>query len=100
MEEEQEAFSVNSYYAFLAKERAERHFQPQERQIYFSTKIWDPAIPFRVAYFVWRVYFGRIQTKDELITRGMDILSGCSMCENGKESVDHLLVYYPLAKKL
>lgn len=47
-------YSVRSYYAVLAKKRAEYTIQPHERVDNFPCKHMDTSIPFRVDFFAYR----------------------------------------------
>lgn len=83
--ENNDIYSVRSYYAVCAKERVERARQQYE-MAHNSQE--------------WNVFFGRIQTMDKLNTRGMGIHNGCAMCNNEEEIINHFLVSYPVARTL
>lgn len=52
-----------------------------------------------VSFFVWEAAHGRILTIDNL-WRGMCIADWCFLCKNDGESVEHVLLHYPLARGL
>jgi hypothetical protein len=62
--------------------------------------IWKAKVLPRVAFFSWRAASGKILTLDNLRHRGIILASWCCMCKADGESVDHLLLYCPYAKKL
>lgn len=86
MEEGSGEFLVRFHYAVFSKERAEYTIWPHGRQVDIPHKhIWDTLIPFSVAFFARRAYFGRIQTIDKLVSKGMNLADGCILCHNGGE---------------
>lgn len=58
-------------------------------------KLWHVLAPSNAKVFVWRVHWDRIQTKSNLIKRGI-VLSGddakCPLCLNFEELVEHLFL--------
>ena len=60
-------------------------------------EIWKVNIPKRVAFFMWTATHGWILTLDNLMLRGLSLANQCCMCCCNEESVDHLLLHYPVA---
>ncbi|KAL5716954.1 hypothetical protein ACHQM5_010053 [Ranunculus cassubicifolius] len=95
-------FSVKSFYDVIAKEMAEEELREEEITRDFPYKrIWDVEVPFRICFFVWMVYLGRIQTMENLNERGMGLTNLCVLCEDGEEEdVNHLFLKCRCAKEL
>ena len=49
---------------------------------------------------MWTAAHGQILTLDNLILRGRPLANRCCMCCCNEESVDHLLLFYPIAHSL
>ena len=59
--------------------------------------VWRSKVPSRVAFFSWTAALGKILTFDNLRKRCIIIVDWCYMCRRSGESVDHLLLHYPIA---
>lgn len=61
---------------------------------------WNPQIQLKVSFFMWRLWWSRVPTIDNLICRGMIITNWCCLCISDEESSDHLFIHcqwvYPL----
>ena len=57
-------------------------------------------VPKRVAFFMWTAAHGQILTLDNLKLRGRPLANRCCLCCNNVESVDHLLLFCPIAHSL
>lgn len=55
--------------------------------------IWDKAIPSKILFLTWKIWWDRIPMLDNLICRGMVSSNYCYMCSNAGESAMHLLVH-------
>ncbi|KAL5702289.1 mannosylglycoprotein endo-beta-mannosidase [Ranunculus cassubicifolius] len=95
-------FSVKSLYKEIAKETAEKELRNEEIIRNFPhKKVWDVEIPFRICFFAWMAYLGRVQTMDNLNERGMNLVNLCVFCDEGEEEdVDHLLLKCTRAKNV
>ena len=62
--------------------------------------IWRSKAPLRVAFFVQTAALGNILTIDNLMKRKVKIIFWCYMCKCNGESVDHLLLHYPIISDL
>nr|DAD18966.1 TPA_asm: hypothetical protein HUJ06_020429 [Nelumbo nucifera] len=61
---------------------------------YPMSLIWCKCVPLKIAFFIWSVYFNKILTKDNLLSRGVGIDSSeCVLCNRADESIDHLLLH-------
>uniref|UniRef100_M1AL57 RNase H family protein n=1 Tax=Solanum tuberosum TaxID=4113 RepID=M1AL57_SOLTU len=86
------SFSVKSAFNILRNKRAEFEW---------STRMWSKGLPFKIAFFLWRVWRRRIPTYDNLKRMKMQMVSKCYCCENGElETMSHLLLTAPIAQKL
>ena len=64
------------------------------------TGIWKVKVPKRVAFLMWTAAHGQILTLDNLMLRGRLLTNRCCLCCNNAESVDHLLLFCPIAHSL
>ena len=64
------------------------------------TGIWKVKVPKRVAFLMWTAAHGQILTLDNLMLRGRLLANRCCLCCNNAESVDHLLLFCPMAHSL
>ena len=62
--------------------------------------IWKVKVPKRVAFFMWTAAHGQILTLDNLMLRAYPLANRCCMCYCNAESVDHLLLFCPIAHSL
>ena len=62
--------------------------------------IWKSKTPSRVAFFSWTAALGKILTIHNLWKKKMLLLDWCYNCECNGESVNHLLLYCPVATEL
>ena len=62
--------------------------------------IWKVKVPKRVVFFMWTTVHGQILTLDNLMLRGCPLANRCCMCCCNTESVDHLLLFCPIAHSL
>ena len=54
----------------------------------------------QVSFFSWTTALGKILTIDNLRKRHFVVLEWCYMCKRCGESVDHLLLHYPIAYEM
>ena len=62
--------------------------------------IWKVKVPKRVAFFMWTATHGQILTLDNLMLCGRPLANRCCMCYCNEESMDHLLLFCPIARSL
>ncbi|KAK9993930.1 hypothetical protein SO802_023633 [Lithocarpus litseifolius] len=62
--------------------------------------IWKVKVPRRVAFFMWTTIHGQILTLDNLMLWGLTLVNRCCMCNCNEESIDHLLLHFPVAHLL
>ena len=53
-----------------------------------------------MAFFLWTVIHGQILTLDNLMLRGRILVNWCFICHHNEETMDHLLLHYPVAHSL
>ncbi|KAD4178488.1 hypothetical protein E3N88_27079 [Mikania micrantha] len=62
--------------------------------------MWLKWVPAKVNSFVWRVSLNRVPVRVNLLARGVNIpTSGCPLCSNDDEDVDHLFFNCPVAQE-
>jgi hypothetical protein len=61
--------------------------------------IYQSRVPSRVAFFVWTAALGKILTIDQH-WQHIVVLDWCCMCKGYGESVDHLLLHFPIAHEM
>jgi len=81
------------------KEAYEFKFQ-QFNDFHWATTIWSKDIPPSKSMFVWRFMHNKIPTDDNLMYRGCQIPSMCSICFKNSETSFHLFFECSLATKL
>lgn len=82
-----EGYTVRSAYSII---RGALNAQ----QIQVFEHMWKTFAPSTVKTFMWRLFWGRIQTKQNLAKRGIPLSSSdlnCPFCDEEVESIDHLL---------
>ena len=62
--------------------------------------IWKVKVPKRVVFFIWTATHGQILILDNLMFRGRPLANRCCFCCCNAESVDHLLLFCPIALSL
>lgn len=62
--------------------------------------IWKSFVPPRCRYFLWLVTLNRCWTADHLQSRGLPHPDRCPLCDQGPETIDHLLVACPESRQL
>jgi hypothetical protein len=60
-------------------------------------KLWNLKIPIRIKRFFWQVCQHCIPTSIRLIEKGMEVLNICVVCEEVRESREHVFFQYPFA---
>ncbi|CAI8607605.1 unnamed protein product [Vicia faba] len=56
----------------------------------WASSIWDCHIPPSKSLLVWRLQHSKVPIDDQLVRRGFNVISKCSLCNNSAESMDHL----------
>ena len=70
-------------------------------RVQFQDKpIWGSLAPPRCRYFLWLVALNRCWTADRLQRRGLPHPDRCVLCDQGDETIDHLLVACPKSCQL
>ncbi|XP_058751681.1 uncharacterized protein LOC131624783 [Vicia villosa] len=64
--------------------------------------IWKTTIPAKIKIFSWRFFIKRLPLKDQLVNRGVSILTSidCPFCSNYPESLDHLFYQCQVTKEV
>ena len=62
--------------------------------------IWNSVVPPKIGIFTWEAVWGKVLTLDNLKHRGMVFANRCFMCEEGEETINHLLIHCRIAKML
>lgn len=65
------------------------------------SKIWEKGLPFKVSFFMWRLWFRRIHIGEVLIRRNIVERVDCSCCNNSAPGTfSHLFVNCPSAQSV
>ncbi|XP_057450142.1 uncharacterized protein LOC130741304 [Lotus japonicus] len=75
----------------------------ERREGRLDTWSWEPEAEGLFTAFIWRVLWGRLQTKENLKRRGIitgDQLVTCVFCNTDEESMKHLLFSCPFAAQV
>ncbi|KAF9599279.1 hypothetical protein IFM89_036577 [Coptis chinensis] len=84
------SFSVSSFYDHL--EAGRRQERQDTIQPFSHTLVWSIPIPSKVKFFFWCALLNKIQTREQLTSRGMDVSTGCPLCGNFEETTSHLFL--------
>lgn len=57
--------------------------------------VWNSLIQLKVSFLLWRLWWNRVPTIDNLIRRGMGITNWCCLCISASESSGHLFHHCP-----
>lgn len=57
-------------------------------------------MPSKACFHLWLVQVGKVLTHDNLMKRGLQMVSQCSMCKRSIESAPHLFLHCPVAVEL
>ena len=72
-----------------------RHLEGDTSEDIPTGLIWNNCIPPKVSVFTWEVWWSKVLTMDHLKKRGFQLISGCPLCKENEETIDHLLFYCP-----
>lgn len=87
-------YTIKSAYAVIQEDR----IVDQQVDTEWWKRMWNLQVPLRVKHFMWRATRDVLPTKDQLLTKRVPVLEFCPICNEGKESIYHLLVTCPFAK--
>ncbi|KAL8131971.1 hypothetical protein AgCh_007755 [Apium graveolens] len=62
-------------------------------------KLWNAKVPLKVKHFIWSAVRNILPTKDQLLTRRVDVNDKCPVCNDEIEIVYHVLVTCSMAKQ-
>lgn len=57
-----------------------------------ATVVWENRAPLRCRFFAWLALKNRCWTSDRLARRGFPLQAVCPLCDQGDETIDHILV--------
>ncbi|KAK6802403.1 hypothetical protein RDI58_000183 [Solanum bulbocastanum] len=85
-------FTVKSTFHILRRKKAEKDW---------SSYMWVKGLPYKIRFFLWRIWDKRITNDDNLKRMRVQVVSKCYCCEKGEiETMSHLLLTAPIAQKL
>ena len=93
--ESSDCFSVKSAYRHLQEIKSEG-ILPDTTS--FWKNLWRLRVAPKVKDLLWRAATGCLPTKVQLRLRHVDIDVSCSLCNDGRESINHCLVECPFAQ--
>ncbi|KAK1310845.1 hypothetical protein QJS10_CPA08g01101 [Acorus calamus] len=88
-------FSVHSCYEWMRRERPVAVGAAQKWK-----EIWSFKFPLKVKAFTWLVYLHRILTKEYRAKWVPDLDKTCIMCGSASESIEHLFILCPMARRV
>ncbi|KAL4295874.1 hypothetical protein GQ457_12G003750 [Hibiscus cannabinus] len=91
--EDNRKFTTRSAYAALSVE-------PVANDSLYWRQIWKLPVPQRIRVFVWLVFHRRLLTNDERARRHLTSSDRCSICNNGTETMDHVLRLCPSVRQV
>ncbi|XP_075095162.1 uncharacterized protein LOC142173464 [Nicotiana tabacum] len=63
--------------------------------------IWIKGLPFKISFFLWRLWRQKIATDDTWRRQGQMVMSRCWCCQHPQEeSIEHIFVTSPTASKI
>ena len=62
--------------------------------------VWYSVIPSKIGFFAWEASWGKVITLDQLKRCERALANRCCLCEEDKETVDHLLIHCKIARML
>jgi hypothetical protein len=57
-----------------------------------AKELWKARAPNKCRFFVWLVLHGRCWTSDRLFKHGLQSYRDCTLCSQGPEDLNHLLL--------
>jgi hypothetical protein len=91
----EEGFSVKSAYDSLREEEDSSNLSPFELSMF--SRLWVSLAPSKVVAFSWKLFYDRLPTKDNLISRGVLHQSqdggNCVWYDHSPESANHLFLF-------
>jgi len=70
---------------------------PQPQHLNWAKLIWHASIPPSKSFLVWRLFHDKLPTDENLIKRGLQFPSICSLCGSNQETTSHLFLVCPFA---
>ncbi|GJS20495.1 RNA-directed DNA polymerase, eukaryota, reverse transcriptase zinc-binding domain protein [Tanacetum coccineum] len=83
---------------YIDMQQALHHLELSDRD---TETRWNNIVPIKVNILVWRIRLDRLPTRDNLIVRGIDILSIlCPSCGDAMEDNDNVFVKCVIAVRI
>jgi len=70
---------------------------PQPQHLNWAKLIWHASVPPSKSFLVWRLFHDKLPTDENLIKRGLQFPSVCSLCGSNQETTSHLFLDFPFA---
>ncbi|GLT64282.1 hypothetical protein SLA2020_367860 [Shorea laevis] len=66
------------------------------------SQIWNPLVPSKVSFMIWRLFLNRLPTKDNLLFRGVNLTNNpsCVFCGDHPEDANHIFAKCKQSQKL
>ena len=52
--------------------------------------LWNPYLPFKVGFFAWEAWWGKVLTLKQLQKRGYQLASRCPFCREEEYRLEHI----------
>lgn len=62
-----------------------------------SKLVLNSRMPSKAAFLLWLIYFGKVQTVDNLMVRGIPLVNRCCMCYQSGKTMNHMFLHYLVA---
>ena len=79
---------------YLCKHFLAAHSQP----VAWAKFIWKEFLPPSRSLLVWLAYLGYLPTEDNLVKKGFNLASRCSLCHATLETIEHIFIHCSFAR--
>ena len=89
-------YKVNKAYSMIHQKHYSSMGQEERRHVLPHTVcmlLWKVKLPYKILTFIWKILHGSLLVFETLNKRGIRTNNLCLMCNEEKESIDHLFLY-------
>ncbi|KAF7811140.1 ribonuclease H [Senna tora] len=84
-------FSVKTAYHFITVQDSVSGVTTSSTPAFWQ-KIWRLKLPQHIKNFFWRLCHGILPTRDNLVRRGLSVITDCPRCFTSQESICHIML--------